>query len=319
MTANQFYERHLDAIQVPKDAIKRAKDQREVVAKEALGLLETWGLTGRLWYPTGALAMGTQIHPLNDFDLVVEAAQIRPEWADRPQTVLDDLCDGLSERLGIPCETSTHAVRLDFGQYTADVVFGLTRSKGIFLPHCPDDEEHDWIDSHPRRHAQLVRDRNRDIGYEFARQVRIFKSLNRRWQMQDEERGKAVSSWHLTALALTVVTKRLSYTDALPFFFERAARLVLQPLPDPSGVGADLEARDPERAARLFTHAAEVTREAARTGDAAEEILKPLFGDAVALHAALRGDAINVGVGGVLTVGIGRPVHTAVRSHGDDG
>jgi hypothetical protein len=320
MTAAQFYAKHLTSIQVPKSAIVSAKTDRGEVARAALQLLESWGLAGRLWYPTGALAMGTQIHPLNDFDLVIEANRIRAGWAERPRAVLEDLCEGLAQRLGIPSEPTAHAVKLDFGAYTADVVFGLSQDgSDILLPHCPDDEPHKWIESDPRKHAQLVRDRNDEIGYEFAREIRILKSLNRRWGMQAPDERKPVSSWHLTALGLTVLCQSFDHAEGTPFFFSEAARLVRNPLADPSGAGADLEARDPRRAAQLFEHAAVVTRDAVEAGDRGNELLEGLFGDAAALRAAVGGAPVSVGAAGAFTVGVGREVHTAVRGHGDVG
>lgn len=320
MTAEQFYKQLLRDIEVPMPEIEDVRDDRQRVARTALQLLAEWGLSGRRWFPAGALSMGTQIWPLNDFDLVVEVSSIPEGWRSKPQYPLEQLCAGLGRVLDVRCVVTTHAVRLEIRDesYTGDVVFGVSRlGGGIELPHCPSDERHKWIESHPEAHARLVRRRNKEIGYEFAREVRILKQLNRRWGMQASDERKPLSSWHLTALALAILDKPFSHATGTPLFLREAANRVLRPLPDPSGVGEALEARDPQQAAQLLAAAAERTAEAAAAGDRGGEILEDVFGDAAVLRTAVTGGPIAVAAGGAFTVGAGRSVHTATRGHGD--
>jgi hypothetical protein len=320
MTATQYYNKLIRDLQVELPVIEEAKEYRVKVARAALAVLESLGLRGLIWYPTGALAMGTQNHPLHDFDLVVEANAILPHWSARPAAALEELCSGLQFRLRWPCETSDHAVKIKIPGvgYTADVVFGSTRPQGgIDLPHCPNDEPHRWIASNPRTHAQLVRDRNRRIGVEFAREVRIIKHLNRMWGMRAPDERKPLSSWHVTALGWWILDAPFNHAEGTPWFLERAAELVRQPLPDPSNVGPAIEARDPHLAATKLATAAAECRRALSMGDRADQILRPVFGDAGVLRAAVSGQPVAVGAGGeFVRGGSGRPV-PSVRNHGD--
>lgn len=321
MTAAQFYRKMLKDLEVPMSTILDARDYRLKVARAALEVLEGFGLRRLLWYPAGALAMGTQNYPLHDIDLVVESPTIRQHWRERPAAVLDELASALQFRLKWPCEPGDHAVKIDIPNvaYTADVVFGRTRQGGgICLPHCPDDERHDWIESNPRAHAQLVRARNRLIGTVFSQEIRIGKHLNRMWEMRARDERKPLSSWHLTALAWWILDKPFTHAEGTPYFFERAAELVLRPLRDPSGVGPDIVARDPQLASQLLADAAATTRRALTAGDRADEVLRPLFGDAGVIRAAVTGQSVAVGAGGAFAVGPsgGRAVPD-VRNHGD--
>lgn len=319
MDAAQFYKQHLTKIQVPLEEIEAARTKRDSLAKTGVAILNEWGLTGVKWFPVGALAMGTQIAPLNDVDLLIQADDILNGWWETPRRPLDELCAEMGARVPGSCETSTHAVKFTFADedFTADVVFGATRPEmGLWIPHCPDDEQHTWIKTDPQSHRDLVRARNRRVGTEFAKEVRILKSLNRRWRLAHER--KIVSSWHLTALALTILTEPFTFAEGTPHFLAQAAELVKRPLPDPAGVGPALEAKDPALASTLFAEAATKTQDALNAGQDAGRILEDVFGDPETLLAAVQGSVLSVGTGGMIgTGGAGRLIGRS-RDYGDD-
>jgi hypothetical protein len=137
------------------------------------------------------------------------------------------------------------------------------------------------------------------------------------WGMRAADERKPLSSWHLTALAWWILERPFNHAEGTPYFFERAAELVLRPLRDPSGIGPALEARDPQLASRLLVDAAAKTRRALAAGDRADEILRELFGDAGVLRAAVSGQSVAVGAGGTFSIGAtgGREV-PVFRDHG---
>jgi hypothetical protein len=319
VNATSYYLKLLNDIAVGMAAIGKARTKRNELAAVAVAALHGWGLTATGFFPSGALAAGTQIQPLNDVDVVVYAGIIRVGWKDVPRQALVDLCAALRAK-GYECTISTHAIKVTFPDvaFTADVVFGCTHpEQGLWIPHCPDDERHEWIRTDPKEHARQIRQRNKDIGVEFARELRILKVLNRRWGLSDPEGRKPISSHHLNALALAVIQTPVAYATTTPMFLERAAELVLRPLRDPSGVGPELVARDPERAAALMRVAAAETRRALVAGDDAGRILEGVFGDPATTLGAVAGAPISVAVGGGLTVGRGTRGVGAGRSYGD--
>lgn len=297
--------------------IEKARAKRDGLGTIGVSALKGWGLAGADFFRSGALAAGTQIAPLNDVDLVVHADEIRHEWQDTPRRALEDLCAAL-ERHGLDCTISAHAVKVTFADvsFTADVVLGCSHSDhdGHWIPHCPEDEPHCWIETHPKEHARRIRKRNAAIGNDFAREIRLLKALVRRWALRHGR--KPLSSHHLSALALTVIHDPVDYATTTPAFLERASTLVLSPLRDPSGVGPDLEAKDPYLASTLMRDAAEQTRRALLPGADVEEILRDVFGDPAATVAAATGKPLFVGAGGLLSANGGRAVGSG-RDYGD--
>lgn len=321
MTANQFYENLVKEIAVDPEEIESAKNKRDELAAIVKDVLRGWGLAGAKSFPTGAVAMGTVIAPLDDIDFVVVTLARRPHWASDPKAALDEIAGALQARLpGCKVEASAHAVKVTFPDegFTADVVYGVESGDHLLIPHCPRNEPRSawgWIKTNPAAHAALVRQANKDYGYEFARMIRILKALNRKWGMDAEDEKKPLSSWHLTALALTFVNTKVSYATTIPDLLDQAAAAALGTLPDPTGVGPGLTARDPARASALLADAARRCRNAASSSDA-ERILRPLFGDPAAVVAAVTGKPTSYAAGALLVGTAGR-TGPAVRSYGD--
>ena len=114
---------------------------------------------------------------------------------------------------------SSHAIKIEFpdSEFTADIVIGWKRKNGLLIPHCPDDEPHTWIATDPETHKEQVLARNKQFGgAAFTRQIRILKWLNRHWKMQDARECKPLPSFHITAIALHVLTKAAGHDEWTP-------------------------------------------------------------------------------------------------------
>ena len=170
------------------------------------------------------------------------------------------------------------------------------RRRHRLIPHCPKDKphEHAWIDTHPAAHAQQVRDRNKQIGYEFARQIRILKALNRQMALPHRRRRKPLSSFHVTALALLCCRAKVDHAVDTPTFLDAGRRAGPQALPDPAGIGPDITARNPQEASRLLREAANVTAQALELTNDAEQRSGRLFGDPAKTIALVSGAPVSV-------------------------
>jgi hypothetical protein len=325
MTARQFYEAYLKEIAVDKKTLDDARKRRDEIATKAKKAVAAAIGAPVKFIPAGAMAAGTQIAPLSDVDTVLEVPYRLPNWITNPRQALLDVKRWVEPVINAEFELSTHAIKLTFPDedFTADIVVGATRTGGgIHIPHCPKDEPHHWIDTHPAAHAQMVRDRNKAIGYEFAREIRIIKALNRQMGFRTADERKPLSSFHVTALALTLLHDPISHDTTTPLFLSAAARAVTKPLRNPAGVGPDIEARNPSEAAALLADAAAVTDRALRMHDA-EDTLRELFGDPAKTLALVSGAPASVNSNGRLAVGLGAAAGVRsvppVRSHGDGG
>jgi hypothetical protein len=324
MTATQFYNHLLDEISVALSTMTKARTRRDKIGAAAAGEVRKRLGTART-VTVGALAQGTQIAPLNDFDLVIEVGQLMPGWIGSPQSALNDVRSWIAPVIDGTSETSPHAIKITFSdcEFTADIVLGLKQEKGLLIPHCPQEEPHAWIRTDPETHKLQVLRRNKQFdSSDFTREVRILKWLNEYWQLIYELPKKPLSSFHVTALALHLLTTHASHADWTPYFLERAATLVLQPLDDPSGVGDPLEARDPAFASSLLRDAAAKTKHVlTANSDEAERLLRDVFGYPRRIREVEVKPSVGIGTGGTLGVGAGlaRRHTPPIRSHGGSG
>lgn len=329
MTVKGFYRELLSYIAVKDKEIEDARTRRS----ELRSKLET--AVGRHTYsvqtfPSGALAAGTQISPLHDIDVVVTVPDYLDGWLLEPRKAMRDVRTWVEPLIDAQFGFSTHAIKLTYRNedFAADIVVGVRRARGIVIPHCPDDEPHIWLPSDPKRHAELVRERNLpDRPALFSQQLRILKALNRHWQMSTDDGREPLSSFHITALALAVFTKgvEVPHDEGTPRFLEQAAQMVHAPLSDPGGVGPDIVARNPGEPSALLADAGRKTRLAlSLPDDEAVDLLNEAFGDP-SQRAALLGGPVSVTANGrfvptasAVAAGLGatRPVKP-VRSHGN--
>lgn len=329
MTVKGFYRQLVDDIAVKDDEIEAARDRRDEL-RDKLEVAVGAHSQSVETFPAGALAAGTQISPLNDVDVVVTVPGFLRGWEETPQQALRDVRSWVESTIRAKFEFSTHAIKLTYPdvEFTADIVIGVRRTRGIVIPHCPNDDEHTWLPTDPKRHAEMVRERNlRDRPAIFSQQVRILKALNRHWQMSTDDGRKPLASFHLTALALAIFEAgtETSHDEGTPFFLEQAAEMVLSPLREPAGVGPDLEARNPQEAAAFLADAGAKTRRAlSLPDDAAVDLLEDVFGDSQQRKALLSGEplaAVGSKFMSAATAAVAAPTVARsippVRSHGD--
>lgn len=313
MNAEDFFKELLAEIQVTDQEIESAREKRDELRATVGAILREFGLRGIGGFAAGALAAGTQIKPLNDVDLVVYASRqsLPPAWEATPSKALTDICARLGEKSGYKCEPRAHAVKVTFPdvEFTADVVFGVERSpSGLLIPHCPEDSVHDWIETDPKRHAELVRERNGETNYLFARVVRIMKALNKYWSFQndDGDNAKPVSSFHMTALAWWVATEVPSLSAGVMTILDKGSELVAGAIKDPSGVGDPIAAKDPVLAQSKFVEARDAVRRALQAGDAADKILTEVFGEQKVIRAIFENGPLAITKStGALISGVG--------------
>lgn len=326
MTANQYYDQLLDDIAVPIEELKAAQDKRNEIGAKVVGVVRPHLGQGVRFIPVGALAQGTQIGPgaIHDVDGAVEVPTLPAQWESNPAAAMRDVRDWLEPVLDGQYEFSTHAIKITFPdeEFTADVVVGVKQARGIKIPRCPKNEPHRWIATDPETLKKQVRARNQQFGPGpaiFTRQIRILKWLNQVMQMQNGLDRKPLSSFHVTALALALLQTKDNHANWTPLFLERASELVLQPLPDPAGVGDPLIAKNPAQASQLLAEAGRKTRAALSAHDA-EPILREVFGDPKKLEQIVMATTVSISAGGALA-GVGAtPVRHSlpVRHHGGD-
>jgi hypothetical protein len=328
MTVKGFYRQLLQDIGVDDQEIKDARSRRDELRAKLATAVSAYSSAVET-FPSGALAAGLQIAPLNDIDVVVTVPNFLPGWWETPMQAMFDVRSWVEPLIDASFSFTTHAIKLKYPdeEFTADIVIGVRNGDHIVIPHCPGDREpHDWLDAHPKRHAELVRERRID-GHTaiFAQQVRILKDLNRHWQMSTDDNRKPLCSFHVTALALATFREgeEVPHDEGTPRFLEAAAQKVWSSLKDPAGVGPDLEARNPAEASALLSLAAGKTRKAlSLPDDEAVALLNEVFGDPEQRRALLSGEPVSVEPGGrfvstaAATAAITRSV-PPVRSHGE--
>jgi hypothetical protein len=324
MTPSQFYAQLLAEIAVDDETMDDARTKRDDLATKAVTAIGKH-IANPKPVRVGALAQGTQIDPLNDVDQVIELPYLLPDWLKNPRGAMEQVCGWLDPMVPGTLTLSSHAIKVKFPDedFTADLVLGWKQQRGILIPHCPDDEPHCWIPTDPETHKEQVLARNKQFQPGraiFSRQIRIGKQLNREWQFRYELEREPLSSFHLTALALTILHQKANHAEWTPYFLAQAAELVRRPLRDPAGVGADLEARDPEFVSGLLRDAAAKTASALTAPeDDVEEILRGVFGEPGRRRQIVKPASVGVGSGGALGVGAATAVRTTspVRSHGE--
>jgi hypothetical protein len=331
VTIAQFYKQLIDDIAVDQATWDAARDKRDALAACCQTAIREQMGTPVKFFPVGALAQGTQIAPLNDVDGVVTVPYRETPWEANPQQAMIDVSGWIQPKLVADPELSihkvdisAHAIKIEFADedFTADLVVAEEQAQGLLIPHCPPDEspaKWRWIETDPVEHREQVKTRNtRSATPTFSREIRLLKWWNRRQKMLDQEERKPLSSFHITALALTILEQDFTHAEGTPLFFREAAALVLRPLRDPAGVGEDIEARDPAYTSALLRHAAERTQRALETDDT--DLLRDVFGDPGEQRTLLEGGLQSVAAGGTLVSGLaGNRTVKPVRSHGDEG
>ena len=269
MTIADLFEEARARIAVPDDALKEARERRDLIreiVEEGFSTLRTFG--------SGSLAHGTQNDPLNDADAGVVLDRrvyedLGPE-GEGPCAIVEEVRSILRERLRedfpkVRFYTGGHrAIRINFMEpiefgadnFTADLIVAIRREEGgLWIPDLDNDG---WDPSHPERHTELIIERNKATGSHFARTLRLAKHANAR-------HGKTIFSFNVAALGLESITEKVYLPEGLAMLLRHAADSLDKGLTeDPAGVSGPIKVNVSRRkdAAKRFKDMAKLAEEA---------------------------------------------------------
>jgi hypothetical protein len=203
-------------------------------------------------YASGSLAHRTVNHPVSDGDggLVLDRREypnLGPDGGgEQPGDVVADLCTLLGPTLreiypSAKCGTSKRGPKVWFGapiedqDPTVDLVVALTRKSGggLWIPNL---ERNSWEASDPETHTALITGGTASLAQTRRRVIRLAKAWNKQFT------APALSSFHLSVLALHSVTAGLGLAHGLHATFDDAARsLAAGDTPDPAGVSVPIK------------------------------------------------------------------------------
>ncbi len=269
MTANELFEGARKRIAVPDGVLTEARKRRDRIREVVEGNFHTLGSFG-----SGSLAHGTQNDPLNDADAAVVLDRrvyggLGPK-GEGPCAMVEEVRGVLRSELkeeysDVRFYTGGHrAIRINFmepiqpgaANFTADLIVAVRRDEGgLWIPDLDNDS---WDPSHPKRHVELVVERNKKTGSRFARIMRLAKHAN-------SHHGKTIVSFNVVALGLEAITEKVSLPEGLALFLRHVANGLDKALTeDPAGVSGPIKVNGPRRkdAAKKFKHLAELAEEA---------------------------------------------------------
>lgn len=193
---------------------------------------------------SGSYARETKIRPLKDIDLVMILEEdAYPEYDEDgdPAALLDevkDVLDGLYEDDDtVTVEMQHRSVNLRFSNppYGFDVVPAFVVGGDVL--RIPDRKHDMWPRTNPAKHQELLTEAN-DAQHTDGTIVPIIKML-KGW---NTNQGGVVKSFWIEAQAMRVFASEIeSYPKGVSEFFHRAADLILEPCPEPAGVGPDID------------------------------------------------------------------------------
>ncbi|MCB9796285.1 MAG: nucleotidyltransferase [Alphaproteobacteria bacterium] len=231
---------------------------------------------------TGSYARSTAIRPLNDVDLFLV---LDPAFHPGPGRTPIECLRQVQAAVDAAYPPNKHpilqsrSVNIAFSGTGVgyDVVPAFADGGEVF--RIPDRDTNRWVRSNPKVHQARSTQANERAG-------KMLKPLTKAVKHWNYQNGKLVRSFHLEVMAWDILTsKPVSWLEGLATLFEGLAARVLQPCPDPAGLGPNIDSlKDPAAArARL--------REAARSARAACDFnaqgqqqfahhhLRGLFGD----------------------------------------
>ncbi len=170
--------------------VLKAQERRDLV-RDAFA--EEPGMKER--FPSGSLARGTMLDPINDVDyVVVYDPEVYPEWGSpgtSAERALKQVADRVKETLGVAEGTIAKEVRLasprnhtvkcflddpdDDNAFTVDVTPAVPSQQGHLL--IPEAESRAWIETDPRDLIQRVKVRHARWN-RFVPLVRVLKHWN---------------------------------------------------------------------------------------------------------------------------------------------
>lgn len=214
-----------------------ADDDVLAEARTRLNLVLEIALTfpgARRTFRSGSLPVHTFNDPVTDGDggVVLDRRvypRLGPDGAgDIPNDIVKDMCAHLSPQLRqtyprARSHTSKRGPKLLFGQPlkgqdpTVDMVVSMERrdGAGLWIPHL---EKRRWDASHPEEHVRLLNAEPVSLRRLRRRVIRLLKAWNKQYG------EPALSSFHLSVLALMYVESGTSVGVALKTVFEKATK-----------------------------------------------------------------------------------------------
>jgi hypothetical protein len=181
-------------------------------------------------FRSGSLPVHTFNDPVTDGDGgVVLYPRLGPDGSkDIPNDIVADMCAHLGPKLrasypNARCHTSKRGPKLLFGQSmrgqnpTVDLVVAMDRrdGAGLWIPHL---EKRRWDASHPEEHLRLLNAEPVSLRRLRRRVIRLLKAWNKQYG------EPALSSFHLSVLALMYVEAGMGVGVALKTVFEKATK-----------------------------------------------------------------------------------------------
>lgn len=193
---------------------------------------------------SGSYARETKIRPLKDIDLVMILEEdAYPGYDDDsdPAALLDEVKDVLDELYEdddtVTIEMQHRSVNLTFTDppYGFDVVPAFVVDGDVL--RIPDRKHDMWPRTNPAKHRELLTNANNEQHTD-GTIVPIIKML-KAW---NTNQGGLVKSFWIEAQTMQIFTSKIeSYPKGVSAFFHRAADLILDPCPEPAGVGPDID------------------------------------------------------------------------------
>ncbi|MBZ4422697.1 CBASS oligonucleotide cyclase [Myxococcus sp. RHSTA-1-4] len=235
---------------------------------------------------SGSYSRHTAIRPLHDIDIFVVLGDVASTPSETPDAALKRVRQALkaawpNKELPI---LQQHSVHLEFttSGLEFDVVpaWQLPGPQEVYL--IPERHTGRWIRTNPRRHQELSTQFNERAGKKLKPLIKAVKHWNR------QQGSSPLGSFHLEAMSYTAFSSPpVGYLEGLEALFGYLVQRVMQPCPDPAGLGANVDARmtdgQREAARNLFMGAARTLRLAreerdSRPGDAHAR-LRAFFGN----------------------------------------
>lgn len=263
--------------------------------------------------PSGSLARGSQIEPINDVDLLwVYDPEAHAEWGQpgaSAEVALEYTREQVKRLLGSEqalvdlfgeagrymkwvrhTRLQHHAVKCflddpdEDGAFTVDVVPALARQpNGFFIPQTSSEE---WIATDPVYLIERVLERHAGYGEgQFVQLIRVLK----RWC---KDNGRVIKGLTVEILALSHL-----YDDerpqALARFFQGALEAIHDPIEDPAGLCGEVQPKlDRAKAEALLERASDLSSRAVTAAGRGEER------QAQCLWHELLGDVFPAPIGG---------------------
>lgn len=205
----------------------RQQNVRDAVKKELIVLDD---------FLTGSYMRNTMIAPLSDADIDIFFVLSSEYYkADGQQYILDKVRDVLKKTYTTPqVSRNGQAVTIFFQDFEVDVVPAFYRQGGGYF--IADSVLKRWIPTDPKIHINLWSQANKAHDYTLIPFLKMLKGWNKK-------NGSALCSFHLECLSLKVLEGYAItyYPSGLSYFFSNAQAWIKRPLPDPAGVGYNLD------------------------------------------------------------------------------